>query len=135
MKKIICSLVLALAIVIPSVLNAQDAQPVKGKRGGSIIGGAQEVYFEAVQKPDGMVFYPCNSKGEMLSVVPTSVDVLVVAASGNEQHELRNITLNEGCFKVVNPAMTYMPYMYVLSYEKNGQKNVIKYRIPGVQAR
>lgn len=130
MKKHLLSFFFTLALLVPVALQAQTPEAGKGKHGGFIVGGEQQVYFEIVDDGTKITFYPCDKSGDILKVVPTVADLSVVYLLTTEQYQQKSVELNSGAFTMV-PPRDYPVYMYSISYDFNGQHNAVKFRKPG----
>jgi hypothetical protein len=135
MKKHLFTLILSLIFIVPMGLNAQSTDGVaKGKRGGYIIGGEQQVNFEVVTSGSTLKFYPCTANGSALAEAPAVVDITVVGIETTQKVTQTEIPLQDGSF-TVNYDLDYPIYMYSVSYTMNGETNTVKFRVPGAQAR
>ncbi len=130
MKKHFISLIFSLLLVLPSVLFAQSDNLVKGKRGGYIVGGEQQVFFEIVDNGGKISFYPCDRNGEILKVVPTSADIMVAYIESTQQYYQKEVKLMDGAFSV-NPPRDYAVFLYGINYTFNDQPCAVKFRAPG----
>ncbi|MBK7887406.1 MAG: hypothetical protein IPJ86_08910 [Bacteroidetes bacterium] len=129
MKKQLFSLIFSLVMILPIGLMAQSDKLVKGKRGGYIVGGEQQVYFEIVDDGSKVNFYPCDMNGESLKVMPEMADITIVAIETTKQHFEKDVRINNGAFTVV-PPRDYPLYLYSISYTFNDQQHAVKFRAP-----
>lgn len=121
-------LVCFIAFLIPvSVISKASSEEDKGKRGGVIVGGQQDLYFEIVDDGAKVSFYPCDKEGNILSVVPTEAEITIVYISTADQFNQRNVTLTEGAF-TVTPPRDMKIYMYAINCAYKDQTVGIKYR-------
>jgi hypothetical protein len=136
MKKHLFTLILSLIFIVPMGLNAQSTEGVaKGKRGGYIMGGEQQVNFEVVTNGTTLKFFPCTADGSALTEAPATVDITIIAIETTKKVTQTEIPLIDGSF-TVNYNLDYPMYMYAVSYTMNGQQNTMKFRVPGApQAR
>lgn len=130
MKKHLFSMIFTLMLIVPIGLMAQSDKIVKGKRGGYIVGGEQQVYFEIVDNGTKVSFFPCDVNGEKLKVNPSKAEITIVAIETTKQFNQKDVELNNGAF-TVNPPRDYPIYMYGINYTFNDQQYGIKFRVPG----
>lgn len=135
MKKLLFTLFLSLIFMVPMGLNAQSTDGVvKGKRGGYLIGGEQQVNFEVVTTGTTLKFYPCTNDGSALTETPASADITIIAIETTQKVTQNEIPLQDGSF-TMNYDLDYPIYMYAVSYSMNGKTETVKFRVPGAQAR
>ncbi len=130
MKKHFLTLLFAFLMIIPFTMSAQTDDLVKGKRGGYIVGGEQQVYFEIVDDGSKIRFYPCDKAGEALKVTPEMADITIVYVESSKQHFEKDVEINDGAF-TVTPSREYPVYIYGINYTYNDQQNAVKFRAPG----
>ncbi len=135
MKKHLFAFILSLIFIVPLGLNAQSTDGVaKGKRGGYMIGGEQQVNFEVVTSGSTLKFFPCTADGSALAEAPAVADITVIAIETSQKLVQNEVPLEDGSF-TVNYNLDYPIYMYSISYTINGENNTVKFRVPGAQAR
>ena len=101
MKKHLFTLILSLIFIVPMGLNAQSADGVdKGKRGGYIMGGEQQVNFEVVTNGTTLKFFPCTSDGSVLTEAPATADITIIAIETTKKVTQTEIPLLDGSFTV-----------------------------------
>jgi hypothetical protein len=121
-------LICLIAFLIPfSSTASSTSEDGKGKRGGVIVGGQQELYFEIVDDGAKVSFYPCDKDGNMLTVVPTQAEITIVYIATAEQYHQRNVALTEGAFTVIPPRDMKI-YMYAISCPFKDETIGVKYR-------
>lgn len=130
MKKHLLSLIFTLLVVAPIALFAQSDNLVKGKRGGYMVSGDQQVFFEIVNVGNKVNFYPCDNNGELLKVAPTDVNITVVFVETTKQQTTNDVKLQNGAY-TVSAEGDYPVYMYGINYTYNDQQNAVKFRVPG----
>lgn len=135
MKKHLFTLFLGLMFMVPVGLNAQSTDGVvKGKRGGYLMGGEQQVNFEVVTNGTTIKFFPCGADGNALAEAPSVADITIVSVETSQKVAQTEVPLQDGSF-TLNYTLDYPIYMYAVSYTLNGATNTVKFRVPGAQAR
>lgn len=121
-------LICLIAFLIPvSSIALDSSEEGKGKRGGVIAGGQQDLFFEIVDDGSKVSFYPCDKDGNMLTVVPTQAEITIVYIATAEQYHQRNVVLTEGAF-TVHPPRDMKIYMYAISCSYKEETVGVKYR-------
>jgi hypothetical protein len=135
MKKHLLTLILSLIFIVPVSLNAQSIDVVaKGKHGGYLMGGEQQVNFEVVTNGSVIKFFPCGADGSALAEAPAVADISVIAIETSKMVTQNAVPLQDGSFSVTYE-LDYPIYMYAVSYTMNGTTNTVKFRVPGAEAR
>ncbi|MBK9400819.1 MAG: hypothetical protein IPN36_08110 [Bacteroidetes bacterium] len=129
MKKQLFSLIFSLVMILPIGLMAQSDKLVKGKRGGYIVAGEQQVYFEIVDDGSKVNFYPCDINGESLKVMPEIADITIVYIETTKIHYEKDVRIKDGVFSVY-PPREYPIYIYGINYTFNDQQGAVKFRAP-----
>ena len=131
MKNCIIRYLILFASFLPFLVNAQETgnTPAKGKRGGHLLKGDDQVYFEIVDNGTKVSFYPCDRNGDILTAVPTDADITIVYIATSETYYQPDVKLSEGAFTIYPPRD--MPiYIYAIGYGPKESRNVVKFRDP-----
>ena len=121
-------LICLIAFLLPfASISKASSDEGKGKRGGVVVGGQQDLYFEIVDDGSKVSFYPCDKDGNILTVVPTHAEVTIVYIATAEQYHQRNVALTEGAF-TVTPPRDMKIYMYAVSCPYKDETVGVKYR-------
>lgn len=131
MKNSIIRYLILFASFLPFMGIAQEPgnTTARGKRGGHLVKGDDQVYFEIVDNGSKVSFYPCDRNGDILTAVPTDADITIVYIATAVTHYEPDVKLSEGAFTIYPPRE--MPiYIYAIAYGPKENRTVVKFRDP-----
>jgi len=119
------------ALLLPLISQAQEPSTAlpKGKRGGYLVKGDDKVYFEIIDDGTKVSFFPCDSKGDILTPAPVEAEITIVYLATAVTHFEPDVKLTEGAFTIYPPRE--MPiYIYAIGYGPKENRTVVKFRDP-----